>query len=94
MDMGNFPYEVQLAFLIHNTLPDRWEGMSGSYLGKEWSAVGSLLDIYDIEDKKTVIYFIKIIDNINSKLINENIEKEHKKREKNPQGKMNFPKGK
>ena len=94
MDMGSFPYEVQLAFLIHNTLPDRWEGMSGSYLGKEWSAVGSLLDIYDIEDKKTVIYFIKIIDNINSKLINENIQKEQKKREKSPKGKMNFPKGK
>ena len=94
MDMGSFPYEVQLAFLIHDTLPDRWEGMSGSYLGKEWSATSVLLDIYDIEDKKTVVFFLKAIDNINSKLINENIQKKQEKREKSPKGKMNFPKGK
>ncbi len=95
MDMGNFPYEVQLAFLIHDLLPDRWEGMSGSYLGKDWSAVGAVLDAHNIDkDRQIILFFLKAIDNINSKLINENMQKEQKKREKSPKGKMNFPKGK
>ena len=68
--------------------------MSGSYLGKEWSATGVLLDVYGVEDKKTVVFFLKAIDNINSKLINKSIQKESKKREKPSRGKMNFPKGK
>ena len=95
MDMGSFPYEVQLAFLIHDLLPDRWEGMSGSYLGKDWSAVGTVLDAHNIDkDRQIILFFLKAIDNINSKLINENMQKEQKKREKSPKGKMNFPKGK
>ena len=95
MDMGSFPYEVQLAFLIHDLLPDRWEGMSGSYLGKDWSAVGAVLDAHNIDiDRQIILFFLKAIDNINSKLINENMQKEQKKREKSPKGKMNFPKGK
>jgi len=95
MDMGSFPYEVQLAFLIHDLLSDRWEGMSGSYLGKDWSAVGVLLDSYNIDtDRQTVLFFIKAIDNINSNIVNKNIQKEQKKEERSSKGNMNFPKGK
>ena len=94
MSSGNFPYEVQLAFLIHGLLPDRWEGMSGSYLGKEWSAVGALLDAYNIEEKRIILFFIKAIDIINSKVINKNLDKDRKKRDRKSQAKQNFPKGK
>ena len=58
MDKGNYPYEVQLAMSIHEVLPDRWDGMSGSYLGKDWSSVGTYLDAYETEDKPTVLLFI------------------------------------
>ncbi len=69
--------------------------MSGSYLGKDWSAVGAVLDAHNIDiDRQIILFFLKAIDNINSKLINENMQKEQKKREKSPKGKMNFPKGK
>ena len=95
MDMGNFPYEVQLAFLIHDLLPDRWEGMSGSYLGKDWSAVGVLLDSYNIDtDRQIILFFIKAIDNINSRLINKSLEEERKKRDKKSPAKQKFPKSK
>ena len=98
IDTHNFPYEVQLAFVVHDTLPDRWEGMSGSYLGKEWSAVGTLLDIYEITERKTVLFFLKTIDILNSKAINKQIEINRKKQERKSQGKdmssMNLPKGK
>ena len=71
--MGNFPLEVQQAFLLHSLLSDRWEGMSGYYMGKDWSPLSQLLDIQEVEDKKTVTYFLKHVEgyhtiNINSEL--------------------------
>ena len=81
IDDRDFPYEVQLAFLLHSVLPDRWDGSSGSYQGKDWSAVGSLLDIYQIEDKKTVTFFLKNVDVLTSNQINKEIDKKRKKRE-------------
>ena len=68
--------------------------MSGSYLGKEWSAVGALLDAYNIEEKRIILFFIKAIDIINSKVINKNLDKDRKKRDRKSQAKQNFPKGK
>ena len=82
MDDGNFPYEVQLALLVHSVLPDRWDGMSGSYLGKDWSALGTLLNVYNIEDKKTVSFFLKNIDMLQTRSINDEMEKERKRRER------------
>ena len=94
IDDKDFPYEVQLAFFIHSLMPDRWEGMSGSYLGKEWGAIGALLDAYNIEERQIIVFFIKAIDIINSKVINKNLDKDRKKRDRKSQAKQNFPKGK
>ena len=33
-EMVDFPLEIQEAFVIHAMLPDRWDSMSGSYMGK------------------------------------------------------------
>ena len=74
-ELDVFPYEVQIAFLIHSLMPDRWDGMSGSYMGKDWSCLGSLLDIYEVEDKKEITYFLKAIENENSSVINDKMSK-------------------
>jgi len=58
VSMDVFPEDVQYAFLIFNYMPDRWEGMSGSYMGKEWSSIDFFLNLFGIEDKKTVVFFI------------------------------------
>lgn len=76
--MQDYPLEVQVAFLLHNLLPDRWEGMSGSYLGKDYSSLGLLLDSWGVEDKKTCIFFIKHIEAFNSKGINDKLESKRK----------------
>jgi len=81
MDRTYYPYEVQIAFLIHEVLPDRWDGMSGSYMGKDWSCVDAYLTAYEVEDKKTVLLFIKALDISYSNSVNENIEREQKKRD-------------
>tara|TARA_R100000231_G_scaffold131245_1_gene103215 strand:+ start:235 stop:483 length:249 start_codon:yes stop_codon:yes gene_type:complete len=69
---------VQQAFLIHGLLPDRWEGMSGHYMGKDMSALGSLLDIYEISDKKTIVYFLKHIEAKHSDMVNKKQERKRK----------------
>ena len=74
-DMGDFPLEIQEAFIIHSMLPDRWDGMSGSYLGKDWSALESLLNIQGVEDKKTVCYFLKNIEGYSTMSINKELKR-------------------
>jgi len=84
--MGDFPYEVQVAFLLHDLLPDRWDGMSGSYFGKDLSALGTLLDTWEIEDKKSAIYWIKHIESKNSEKINGRLERKRKAAENKAKG--------
>jgi|TARA_B100001964_G_scaffold222621_1_gene267737 hypothetical protein len=91
MDRNYYPYEVQLAMSIHEVLPDRWDGMSGSYLGKDWSAVGTYLDAYNVESKTIVLYFIKVLDVEYSNIVNENLDKERKKRERKSQANIPVP---
>ena len=79
--MDDFPSEVQEAFLLHSCLPDRWDGMSGMFLGKDWSALGTLLDVFKIEDKKTVVWFLKAIDDRNTDSINEKVSERQKRAE-------------
>tara|TARA_R110000764_G_scaffold7313_1_gene26144 strand:+ start:165 stop:497 length:333 start_codon:yes stop_codon:yes gene_type:complete len=76
--MGDYPYEVQVAFFIHDILPDRWEGMSGHYMGKDMSSLGTVMDIYDVEDRRTTLYFLKHIEMKNANQINEKNERARK----------------
>ena len=92
IDDRDFPYEVQLAFFIHSLMPDRWEGMSGSYLGKDWGALGALYDIHNIEDKRTVTFFLKNVDILVTNQINKEVEKQHKQTERKD-GAAIVPKG-
>tara|TARA_Y100001937_G_scaffold30216_1_gene43553 strand:+ start:669 stop:929 length:261 start_codon:yes stop_codon:yes gene_type:complete len=76
--MELYPYEVQMAFFIYSLLQDTFDGMSGYYLGKRLSGLGDLLDIYNIEDKQTVVYFIKVIDAERGASINEEVNRKQK----------------
>ena len=82
LEIYHFPLEVQEAFAIHSLLPDRWEGMSGTYMGKDWSALDTMLDIFDIEHKRDVVIFLKHIEHNNSQKINKEAEKKRKASEK------------
>ena len=76
--MEDFPSEVQVAFFVHDLLPERWDGSSGYYMGKDYSPLGTLLDVWEVEDKKIIIYFIKHIEARNSEKINKEIERKRK----------------
>ena len=67
--LEDFPLEIQEAFIIHSMLPDRWDGSSGSYMGKDWSALEPLLNIQGVQDKKTVCYFLKNVEGLPDKTV-------------------------
>jgi hypothetical protein len=74
---SSFPTEVQVAFFMFNLLSDVWEGMSGTYCGKDWSHCSQLFDIYNVEDPKTTLYFMKLYERI---LMNHRSEEADRKR--------------
>lgn len=69
-----FPLEVQEAFMLHDFLSDKWDSMNGYYLGKDYSALETYINILDIEDAKQSLYFLKHIEYFNSEKINKNIK--------------------
>lgn len=74
LEIGDFPDLVQQAFVIYGMLSDIWEGMSGSYLGKDFSLLFNLFDLYDIDSKEEKLLatdFIKHIDSVRATLISE-----------------------
>jgi len=73
----DFPAEVQVAFFMLSLLSDVWEGMSGYYMGKNWASCSFLFDTYEIEDRKTTLYFMKMYERI---LVNYRAEQAEKKR--------------
>ena len=60
IDPSELDIECQYALLVLNALPDLWDGMSGSWLGKDYSGLSAIFDIYEIEDKKTTFELLKI----------------------------------
>ena len=64
LELSDFPYEVQVAFFMFSLLSDRWEGMSGSYLGKFWDNVEYIFKLYEIENPSVIYYFMKLYEGI------------------------------
>ena len=60
LDSTDFPVEVQVAFFMFSLLSDNWEGMSGSYMGKLWTDLDFLFDLYQVDDREVVFYFMKL----------------------------------
>lgn len=82
LDSSVFPEEVQVAFFILNMLSDSWEGMSGTYMGKNWVDAEYLFNLYEVQDPKTVMYFAKMYERIVMEHRAEESEKKRKAEER------------
>ena len=51
----------QLALKLFNMLPDNIDGMSGSWLGKDYSGLGIFLDVYEVVDRQRVLDLLMIL---------------------------------
>ena len=72
-----FPEEVQVAFFMFDLLSDNWDGMSGTYLGKDWSTCLQLFEVYEVEDTKNTIFFMKLYEAV---LMKHRMEEQDRKR--------------
>ena len=80
-EMRDYPQEVQQSFMLHSILTDKWDGTSGMYMGKDFAPIGTYLDVFNIEDKRTVTYFLAHIENENSNSINKRVKDSQKNAE-------------
>jgi hypothetical protein len=73
VDMEDFPDEVQQSFQIYYLLRDVWEGMSGTYMGKDFSTVFDFFRLYHIDtrDQLLTMGFIRQIDSVRSEIFHE-----------------------
>ena len=78
--MGDYPLEVQVAFLLHDLLPDRWEGMSGTFMGKDYSIIFDLFVAHEVLNKPEQRLMLKIMSTID-KIRSDIIVKKQKERE-------------
>ena len=65
IELSDFPYEVRTCFNIYYLLRDIWEGMSGSYMGKDYTNVIDYLKIHAVEPEDYILY-ISLIQNIDA----------------------------
>jgi hypothetical protein len=66
VDFEDFPDEVQTSFQIYHLFRDVWEGMSGTYMGKEFSTVFDFFRLYEVEPQAQLftLNFIRQIDGV------------------------------
>lgn len=75
----DFPYEIQLAFQVWNYLSDQWDGMSGTYFGKQMSGIKDIMELLEISDQTEVFKLVTIIDNKYAKHVNKKQQAKGKK---------------
>ena len=66
-DPSTLSLNVQQALIVFNALPDIWEGMSGSWMGKDYSGLSAILEIYEIENCREVFELVKVAEGEASK---------------------------
>lgn len=72
IEFQDLPGFIQQVFEIYTYLSDRWEGMSGTFMGKDYGIVFNLFDTFEIQDlteKQTMLKIMSSIDRIRSNII-------------------------
>jgi len=59
-DPSTFSLEAQQALQLLNALPDKWEGMNGIWLGKDYTGLFDIMDLYQITARKDVFELLKV----------------------------------
>ena len=59
-DPSTFSVEAQQALVLMNALPDIWEGMNGVWLGKNYTGLFDIMNLYDIDSKREVFELLKV----------------------------------
>lgn len=61
VEFEDLPSQVQQCFEIYSFLPDRWEGMSGTFMGKDYTIAFQLFEAFQILDNSDRVLFLRIM---------------------------------
>ncbi len=70
-EMEEFPFEIQEVFKVFFRLPDRYDSMSGTILGKDFSLITTLFDIYGIVNKETALDYLTIMNIVRTNILSD-----------------------
>lgn len=59
VDASTLSLECQQALVVLNALPDKWEGMSGTWMGKDYAGLEAIFNIYEIESRREVFELLR-----------------------------------
>lgn len=71
VEIQDFPDEIQQSLDIYFRLRDEWDPMNGIYMGKSFTGLGDILDIYGIEkaERAYILDWIFTMDKVRAKCI-------------------------
>jgi len=71
VEFDDLPVFVQETFNIYSYLSDRWEGMSATFMGKDYNIVFNLFEIFSIDsaDKHLMLKIMSSLDRIRGSII-------------------------
>ena len=58
-DPAYLSYNVQCALVLFNYLPDCYAGMGGSWVGKDYSGLKDIMDIFQMDNRKEIFVLLK-----------------------------------
>jgi len=82
LDSSEFPEEVQVAFFVFSLLSDKWDGMSGTYLGKDWSSCEYIFKLHKISNTKDIFFIMKLWEGVVMKYRAEEADRKRKAEER------------
>lgn len=85
LDINDFPGLVQTCLLVYSKLKDNWDVMGGKYMGKDYTIVFELFELYSIDttdEKILCMDFMQVIDNTRIKLSSDKIASESRNTKK------------
>jgi hypothetical protein len=76
VDLEDFPDLIQLCFIVYGFLPDRWDAMGGNFLGKDYTIVFDLFDVYSIDtlDRLLALTTLQQMDVCRSKIVSNKLK--------------------
>lgn len=64
IEFEDLPEDCHYAMQIFNILPDKIDGFSGFYFGKDFAGLSDIMSIMSVQDKYHTLHFLSImIDN-------------------------------
>lgn len=82
VDFSDFPIEMQQALLFYNKFPDIYEGMSGVFLGKNFSSAEFIFNSFDItlKERASLLDLMLLIDSCRAEILAEKVKAKSKKK--------------